>query len=237
MATVPGKTSAARAMPEAFFLAAIGGFVDAFGVLTLGGLFVAHMSGNSAAFGAAFGQGNWATGLPHLVAVPFFVAGLFAGYVWMLRSPTFPRCAVILLVEAVLLAAFGLGLYLAGPGARNSPHYFAMAALPLLAMGLQNATLREVGRSVFATTYVTGVLDAMAKAAAHALVKSASGDRGAALRAGAMWAAYVAGALAGSVGLLTLHYVVLAVPVATLLILAGRFFAIGGAIDQRPSGP
>ncbi len=224
-------------MPEAYFLAAIGGFVDAFGVLTLGGLFVAHMSGNSAAFGAAFGQGNWSAGLPHLVAVPFFVVGLFLGYVWMLGAPTYRRCAMVLMLEAGLLAAFGLGLYLAGPGVRNTPHYYAMAALPLLAMGLQNATLREVGRSLFATTYVTGVLDAMAKAAAHSLVKSSSGDRLAALRAGAMWAAYVVGALAGSVGLLTLHYVVLVVPVVTLLILAGRFLAVGGSIDQPPSGP
>ena len=66
------------------------------------------MSGNSAALGAAFGHGDWWTGLPHLFAVPLFLVGLFAGYLWILRAPTYRRCAsILLLIEALLLAVFG----------------------------------------------------------------------------------------------------------------------------------
>jgi uncharacterized membrane protein YoaK (UPF0700 family) len=227
-------------MAEAYFLASIGGFVDAFGILTLGGLFVAHMSGNSAAMGAAFGQANWAEGMPHLVAVPIFVLGLFVGYALMLRSPGYRRCAMILIFEALLLASFGLGMAWLGAGARNSAQYFAMAALPLFAMGLQNATLREIGHSAFATTYMTGVLDAMAKAAARWIVKSPAGSEQDVLiarQAAAMWLSYVVGAIAGSAGQLTLHYEILVIPVVILLVIAGRFLALGGAINQPPNAP
>ena len=121
------------------------------------------MSGNSAALGAAFGHGDWRTGLPHLFAVPLFLVGLFAGYLWILRAPTYRRCASILLIEALLLALFALLFAREGSPERNTLTYFGFAALPLLAMGLQNATLREVGRSAFPSTYVTGVLDTLAK--------------------------------------------------------------------------
>ena len=226
-------------MSEAYFLAAIGGFVDAFGILTLGGLFVAHMSGNSAALGAAFGQGEWALGLPHLVAVPIFVLGLFVGYLWMV-TPTYRRCAGVLFLEAALLAAFGLLMHWLGSGERNSAHYFALAALPLFAMGLQNATLREIGHSSFATTYMTGVLDAFAKAAARWTIHRASGterDRLMTRRAAGIWFSYVIGAIAGSAGQLYFAYAVLVVPVTILVVLGVRFLLAGGATDQPLRAP
>ena len=109
------KAPAVRAPREAFLLAGVGGSIDAVGVLTLGGLFVAHMSGNSAAFGAAFGQGDWRVGLPHLVAIPVFVLGLFLGYLWILKARTYLRCAALLAAEAVLLAVFfGLVVWCTG---------------------------------------------------------------------------------------------------------------------------
>ena len=77
MSATKGSPAPAFAATEAFFLSGVGGCIDAIGVLTLGGLFVSHMSGNSAAFGAAFGHGDWRTGLPHLFAVPLFLVGLF----------------------------------------------------------------------------------------------------------------------------------------------------------------
>nr|HRJ74287.1 YoaK family protein [Terrimicrobiaceae bacterium] len=156
-----------RLKAEAYLLPGIGGGVDAIGVLTLGGLFVAHMSGNTAFLGAAFGQGNWAQGLPHLFAVPVFVIGLFLGYSAIVHSPTPRRCACILLVEAALLAVFLACLQVFGDQARNSAAYFLIATPPLLAMGLQNATLRQIGRSSFPSTYVTGVLDLLPTVVCH----------------------------------------------------------------------
>ena len=223
-----GSDASAPAPIEAFLLAGVGGCIDAIGVLTLGGLFVSHMSGNSAALGAAFGHGDWRTGLPHLFAVPIFLVGLFAGYLCILRGPTYRRCASILLVEAILLAVFAVLFAWGGSPERNTLAYFGFAAPPLLAMGLQNATLREVGRSVFPSTYVTGVLDTLAKSAASAVMsgeKSGPNSRTAG-RAARLWLCYVLGALSGSAGLFVLRAGILLLPVSILLVMAARFFSL-----------
>ena len=215
-----------RAPREAFLLAGVGGSIDAVGVLLLGGLFVAHMSGNSAAFGAAFGQGDWRVGLPHLLAIPVFVLGLFLGYLWILRGRTFRRCAVLLAAEAVLLVLFVAAIHSGGG--------FASAIPALLAMGLQNATLRELGRSSFATTYITGVLDMMAKAAATAAWERGGTALADARRAGAVWISYAAGAILGSAGLGVLGVDVVFAPIAILAALAFRFARIGSHLDDSP---
>ncbi|HEY6677131.1 MAG TPA: YoaK family protein [Terrimicrobium sp.] len=228
MSATKGSHAPAFAATEAFFLSGVGGCIDSIGVLTLGGLFVSHMSGNSAALGAAFGHGDWRTGLPHLFAVPLFLVGLFAGYLWILRAPTYRRCASILLIEAVLLALFAWLFARDGSPERNTLAYFGFAALPLLAMGLQNATLREVGRSAFPSTYITGVLDALAKSAALAVIgREESGtDSRTAARAARLWLCYLLGALSGSAGLLLFRAGVLLLPVSILVVMAARFLSM-----------
>jgi len=215
-----------RAPREAFLLAGVGGSIDAVGVLSLGGLFVAHMSGNSAAFGAAFGQGDWHRGLPHLLAIPVFVLGLFLGYLWILRARTFRRCAVLLATEAFLLAVFAMAVR-SGAG-------FPAAIPALLAMGLQNATLRELGKSSFPSTYVTGVLDMLGKSAALAVIGRGGPALGDARRAGAVWLSYASGAILGSAGLAFLGVAIISVPVIILATLAIRFARIGSHLDDVP---
>lgn len=213
-----------QAPREAFLLAAVGGSIDAVGVLTLGGLFVAHMSGNSAAFGAAFGQGDWLKGLPHLLAIPIFVLGLFLGYLWILKARTFRRCAMLLGAEAFLLVVFALAIR-SGAG-------FAAAVPALLAMGLQNATLRELGKSSFPTTYITGVLDMLGKSAARAVLEPGGPAWADVRRAGAVWLSYAAGAILGSAGLAVVGVLIVAVPVVILATLAVRFARIGFHLDD-----
>lgn len=214
-----------RAPREAFLLAGVGGCIDAVGILTLGGLFVAHMSGNSAAFGAAFGQGNWHAGLPHFLAIPVFVLGLFLGYLWILRSRTYRRCAFLLAAEAGLLLCF-LMLVRAEAG-------FAAALPALLAMGLQNATLRELGKSSFPTTYVTGVLDMLGKSAARAVLERGGSGLADARRAGAVWLSYAGGAILGSAGLTIFATDTILIPVAILIALAARFACINTHLDPE----
>ncbi|MEI6492300.1 MAG: YoaK family protein [Verrucomicrobiota bacterium] len=218
-----------QAPREAFLLAGVGGSIDAVGVLSLGGLFVAHMSGNSAAFGAAFGQGDWLKGLPHLLAIPVFVMGLFLGYLWILRARTFRRCAVLLATEAFLLAAFAVAIR-SGAG-------FPAAIPALLAMGLQNATLRELGKSSFPSTYVTGVLDMLGKSAARAVLERGGPALADARRAGAVWISYASGAILGSAGLAMLGVEIVFVPVAILAVLAARFARIASHLDDHPENP
>jgi uncharacterized membrane protein YoaK (UPF0700 family) len=218
----------AFAATEAFFLSGVGGCIDAIGVLTLGGLFVAHMSGNSAALGAAFGQGDWWTGLPHLFAVPLFLVGLFGGYLWILRTPSYRRCASILLIEALLLTVFAILFAWSGSPERNTLAYFGFAALPLLAMGLQNATLREVGRSAFPSTYITGVLDTLARSTASAVIsrEERRANSAAASHDAQLWLCYILGALSGSAGLLVFRAGVLLLPVVVLIVMAARFLSM-----------
>jgi uncharacterized membrane protein YoaK (UPF0700 family) len=127
-----------------------------------------------------------------------------------------------------LLAVFALRFARDGSPERNTLAYFGFAALPLFAMGLQNATLREVGRTAFPTTYVTGVLDTLAKATALALIRreESEAESRTASRAARLWLCYVLGALAGSVGLLFFRAGILLLPVLVLVVMAVRFFSM-----------
>jgi len=232
---MPRPGSSASNSADAYVLASIGGFVDAVGVLTLGGLFVAHMSGNSAALGAAFGQGDWRTGAPHLFAVPVFLIGLFLGHLAILSSPTVRRCAWMLIAEAALLGAFFLALAWLGNPSKNTLVYFCLATPALLAMGFQNAALRQIGRSAFPSTYVTGVLDTLARCAAECVRKQGgSRDWRMVFAAAGIWASYLGGALAGSAGLLFIRQWILWLPILALLVLAARLFRATAPPPRAP---
>ena len=221
-------------------LASVGGFVDAVGFLTLFHLFTAHMSGNSVWFGSAIGLGEWRIGLHHLFPIPLFVLGLIAGTVGVelarrrrLRAPFAPA----LLVEIALLAAFmALGSAYVVDGALRTetvPAFYGLAAIPAFAMGLQNATLRQIAGRTVHTTYVTGVLQSLSEDAvryAFWLCEYARGaGLGRALRAspahpalrgavvaGLIWIAYVAGAIGGGFASRRWALLALALPLALL---------------------
>ncbi len=223
---------------EAYLLAGVGGCVDAIGLLALGGLFVSHMSGNTASLGELFGQGHWVLGLPHLFAVPIFLIGLFLGYLLVVETPTYSRCAWILSTEAILLTVFWISLTVAGEQPVNTPGYFLIATPPLLAMGMQNATLRQIGRSLFASTYVTGVLDMLAKLSAEYCLNRKKPESQAKLRdaisAAGVWLCYAVGAVLGGAGMLFLHHAILALPIIILITLAVIFFRTDSRVTIAP---
>jgi len=165
--------AAARAGPGekallAVVLAAVAGFVDVVGYLALFGIFTAHMSGNSAAFGAAAGRGLVTEAALRGLPILFFVAGVaVAGAVIEflarggVRSPT----AVALSAEVLCLVAL---MAYAGFGAADEPRrgtvgFFVLVALAVGAMAIQTATLRRVGGRTVRTTYVTGMLTRLAE--------------------------------------------------------------------------
>ena len=222
-------------------LAWVAGGVDAIGYLTLSHLFTAHVSGNSVVAGAALGQAQWSTVLERGVPIALFLFGIaIATAVGEVRRAHGARhpFAALYAAEAALLSAFWLA------GARGAPDgsieptsgwpFYAFAALPTLAMGVQNATLRRVGRHGVHTTYVSGVLTNLAEA----LVQLVYQPRGARAQpetpaAGgspkervrlysSLWTGYLIGAVMGGFGQQRWGFAVLLLPIAGLGLVAVR---------------
>lgn len=155
--------------PIAMLLSMVAGAVDAIGFLLLFRMFVAHMSGNTAALGAYLGEGEWIMAFNHLFPIPLFLAGIVTGTVLneiLARREVRARFACVAAVEVLLLVLFMLfGFNVYSDGAlrpESALAFYSLAALLVLAMGLQNATLRGVSRSDVHTTYVTGTLNNLA---------------------------------------------------------------------------
>lgn len=161
------QTSAAML---AVVLGWVGGNVDAIGFLLLAQLFIAHMSGNSAALGAYLGQGQWAEAMHRLTPIPLFIFGIVLGAaVIEVAVRRRVRCAlsVALLLEALLILGFRLyaSRYLhAGTISASAGWPFdLLVALLAVPMGIQTAALQRVGSGTVHTTYITGMLTSLAR--------------------------------------------------------------------------
>ena len=156
----------------ALFLALTGGFVDAIGYMVLFKLFVGHMSGNSIDMMVQLGQQHWGEAFHRAFPIPVFVAGVVVGAALseaLFRRGVRSQFAATFLLEAVLLVlfvAFGAACYHDG-GVRpdSETAFYLLAALPSLAMGVQNSALRHVGGIGVRTTYITGMLTNFAEEA------------------------------------------------------------------------
>lgn len=203
-------------------LAWVGGFVDAIGFMTLYRLFTAHMSGNSVEFGVAVGTGVGSTALQKGVPIAVFVAGVAIGTVaneLSVRRGIRSTMAAPLFIEGVLLAAYlaWADSHLGPNGVLQAPlkaGYYLAAVLLVLAMGVQNSTLRRAGGERVRTTYITSVLTDLADAlvgwafAAHDrgrddpdadLAGLAAQRRREALVLGGVWLIYTIGGISGAV--------------------------------------
>ena len=215
-------------------LAWVAGGVDAIGYLTLAHVFTAHMSGNSVAFGAALGQSRWDTVLVRGAPVALFAVGIVAGTVVGeasdargARHPSVP----VFGVEMALLAAFwilGSGLLRDAAIAPSAGwQFYGLVALLTLAMGLQSATLRRVGRHGVHTAYVSGVLTSLAEAAGQAMFRPYGRTRSTDSQDppsqrirlyGSVWGGYLVGAILGGALLAPAGLAALALPIAGLAV-------------------
>jgi uncharacterized membrane protein YoaK (UPF0700 family) len=221
-------------------LAAVAGSVDAVGYLTLLHVFTAHMSGNSDAFGAELGRGNWAEVLRRGFPIPVFVLAVALGILLIelaSRRGVRSTAALVLSIEAALLVAFiGFG----SSGFRHDTidvshgwAFYGLVALLVLAMGLQNAALQRVRGETVHTTFVTGVLMDLAHESVASLVwlwdtrpSVAVGEgRGRGRRPpsfartgvlASVWTAYALGATAGGFWLARVGLALLWVPIVVL---------------------
>ena len=136
-------------------LAAIAGFVDAVGFITLSRIYVANMSGNSVAVGIQLAFSYWPESLRRLWPILAFVVGMLFcrilvefGAQLHLRYVT----SVALLCEIVFLAPVCLAAW-------SSPDSQTLyVGLLALAMGIQNAAITNVQSVTIHTGFVTGIL-------------------------------------------------------------------------------
>nr|WP_295664081.1 YoaK family protein [Polymorphobacter sp.] len=165
-------------------LAAIAGYVDAIGFLTLGGFFTSFMSGNSTrlAIGIATGTsaGPLAGGL-----IATFVIGVVAGSYVGIRAKGRRAQLVLVFVSVLLTAAAALG-----QAGLTSGAIIAM----VLAMGAENAVFERDGE-VVGLTYMTGTLVKLGQRLTATLI---GGDRFAWAPYLLLWLGLVSGAVAGA---------------------------------------
>jgi uncharacterized membrane protein YoaK (UPF0700 family) len=231
----------------AVLLACVAGAVDAVGYLTLFHLFTAHMSGNSVAMGAHLGRQEWGEAFRRMFPIPVFVLGVtLGGGVTELAGRRGVRSVFspALGLEMALLAAFmlfgGGDFYEGAVRADPAWKFYALAALPAAAMGVQSATLRRVGGRTVRTTYITGLLTNLTEEGVaflfwfldHArpprerrgagtlrVLPRPSARRAALL--GGVYGGYVSGAVLGSVAELRWSLLSLLLPLCGLAVVVG----------------
>jgi uncharacterized membrane protein YoaK (UPF0700 family) len=216
----------------AWLLAGVGGWVDAVGFVMLGHLFTANMSGNSVQFAAYFGLGQFRVSMPCLLAIPVFMAGIFLGTVAIAWSRAKRPERGVYAVEAAMLAGLAVALWMKGGQDAPDTSWAAGSAelLALLAMGLQNATVRRFGHINLNTTYITNLLQACAQQGARAWVARRAGDAATGAEAGReswlaarLWFIYVAGALTGAALVVVVSPLTMLLPAAALVVVtAGK---------------
>jgi uncharacterized membrane protein YoaK (UPF0700 family) len=230
----------------AFVLATVAGSVDAVGYVTLHGLFVAHMSGNSVRFGVLAGRGALSAAAPAGVAVVLFVGGVAIGTVGAelsARRRIRSIAAVVLSLQAALIATFMLygRTLLSGDRVvgRTLSGFYLLAALAVVSMGMQTAALRQLAGRTISTTYVTGVLTALTQEATNYAfwlrdgrerderrsflscvlgLGSRRDSRNRALLLAGVWLCYLGGATGGSILDEKIELWSLTVPLALLLV-------------------
>lgn len=200
----------------AVLLAWIAGFVDGAGYLMLQKVFVAHQSGNTVGAFVGVSRADWSTTLRRGVPIALFVIGV-AGAAAVLEVGGRRRLphltSVTLSVEAALLiAAMATGATVFQPAiGKSGPigDYVPLLVMLVLAMGLQTATLRKIGRRTVRTTYVTGMLTHFAEnatryfflrrdARSNPEMREQLADRRRRLAViGGIWCSYAIGGIAG----------------------------------------
>lgn len=151
----------------------VGGFIDVFGYEYLYGVYVAHMSGNTAEMGRHFVASHLLGFERDGFTIAIFVGGLILGAIIFEaeRRGALPLpCPGTLLLESATIGIF-LWKMPKDPIRSAFPHqpaidFYLLVAMLTVAMGLQNVTIRKVGGITVYTTFVTGTLVKFAETAA-----------------------------------------------------------------------
>lgn len=203
----------------------IAGAINAGGFLAVG-QYTSHMSGILSAMADNLVVGGVGLVLLGLAGFLPFVFGAACSAIlinWGRRNHLGSRYALPLILEAALLAAFGILGWLAYP----SPE-FGAGAVPLLCfiMGLQNATITKISGARMRTTHVTGIVTdigiELGKMAywnkSPYIVEKVAADRGKLVLLILLLASFFAGGVTGAVGFSRVGFL-FCLPFACLLLL------------------
>ena len=142
-------------------LAWVAGEVDTYGYLSLGHVFVSHMTGNAGVLTIALVQHRFGEAFHRGIAVPLFFAGALLGAALVESADDARQVARAFIVEALLLA--GVTAFAATGGSSASGWRQLMMLLLLSgSMGLQNAALTHPGTRGTHSTHLTGPLTDLA---------------------------------------------------------------------------
>ncbi len=145
----------------AITLAWVAGYTNILTVLTCGTV-TSHVSGTASNLGRDVFEGAWslAAFMLYLLFTFFLGAGLSALLTETGRRRGWESIYVLpMLVEALLLSSFALGIELLEPEQwAAGPNLWWLTGVASAAMGLQNATITRISSGVIRTTHLTGVL-------------------------------------------------------------------------------
>lgn len=205
----------------ALSLAGLAGWVDAIAFVHWSGIYVSFMSGNSTTFGVSLFEGAWSTAVPIGAVLLGFVIGVMVGE-WVAQTGRRFGHALVLFTEALFLFAA------AGVTALDRGLWLP-AVLLTMGLGVQNATIYQVGGVSLAVSYVTGTMVHIGRGLANAI--SRAGPWRAPLPYAALWTCLISGAAAGAA---TARYsAIAAITVAATVALT---FAIGTAHAAHRDG-
>ncbi|MEU5844243.1 YoaK family protein [Rhodococcus sp. NPDC047139] len=202
----------------AIALSSLAGFVDALGFITLGGVFVSFMSGNSTRLSVGAADGAWETVALIGGVTALFVLGVMLGSVVTEltgRDRRTRKTAVLATVTALL--TIGAAATLAG----WTP--IAVAAMTA-AMGTENAVFQRQGETTVALTYMTG---ALVKIGQRLVAAFFGGPRWSWLPFLGLWSGLVTGAVLGALAhhVFGLHALWIAAVFAAAMTVAVRFLS------------
>lgn len=204
----------------AICLAAIAGYVDAYGFLTFS-TFVSFMSGNTTHAGIRLGGEAYSAALPAAAAILSFVTGVIAGT--LLTNSRTPYARRILYLTIAALLALNIGAsHLA-----SAIIHLGIAMLSFT-MGMMNTSLSRVGNLMVNLTFVTGTLSQigrhLALAANRAPVQDGEGVWDTHFRRAIIlmlvWLGFLAGAILGGIATPRFGVRLLMLPLLIMLALA-----------------
>lgn len=230
MAAAPGRVGGAAPVSVSLppILAFVVGFVDTVVFVHMGGLFVAHVTGNvvllgATAAGASIGGGHGFVVMLQLATFPVFVLAAATAAAIASRSGT--RAVGHLLWSAAALLALATGLVALGAEGDASVSLITVAA-----MGLMNAAHRLEPDFGPPFTVMTGNVTGLSVALAQGLGLAPALPRAKGSRV--LWALLSGFALGAALGALLvgrIGLVCLAAP--TLLLVARLLFPIRGGVE------